>query len=438
VADGDMTGKQRDQLLEEMTDEVAELVLRDCYWQTFAIGLDQFGGMTLFPEQIRLLHHLEQQGQLDRALEFLPDEETLARRQSEAVGLTRPELALLQSYAKHTFYQALLDSDLPDDPCMRPELERYFPRPIRERFRSRIQAHRLRREILASIVSNRLINRFGSTFVFRLQEELGVSAAAVARAYSVVWEVFELRRMWSGVAALDGVVGKPRRLELVAAARQLAARACRWLLQRHGEKILISELIEIYRQPVAAIAEQLPALMDEQRAAQLEQAADNAEQAGVPRPLALWVGGFECLFSALDIVDVALRAETDAVDTARVYFSLGADLELDWLVQRIAGLGSQDRWHAEARSGLRDDLYARQKALCAAVLNGAMADTSAASKVEAWRHQNHSAVERYRRMLGELRAQEKVDMAMLSVVLREVGRLAEAAAELESLPKVGV
>ncbi len=434
VADGDMTGKQRDRLLEEMTDEVAQLVLRDCYWQTFAIGLDQFGGMALLPEQIRFLHHLEQQGQLDRALEFLPDDETLARRQTAAVGLTRPELALLQSYAKHTFYQALLDSDLPDDACMRPELERYFPRPVRERFRDRIHGHRLRREILASTVANRLINRFGSTFVFRLQEELGVSAAAVARAYAVAWEVFGLRRMWSGVRALDGLVEEGQRLELVSAARQLAARACRWLLQRYGEKIQISDLIEIYRQPVAAIAEQLPELMDEQRAEQAEQAADVAEQGGVPRALALWAGGFECLFSALDIVDVARRANTDAVDTARVYFSLGADLELNWLVQRIARLGSQDRWHAEARAGLRDDLYGRQKELCAAVLHGAMADTSAISKVEAWRHQNHAAVEHYRRMLAELRAQEKVDMAMLSVLLREVGRLAASATELESIP----
>ncbi len=432
VADGDMTGKQRDRLLEEMTEEVAELVLRDCYWQSFAIGLDQFGSTSLWPEQVRLLRQLEQAGQLDRALEFLPDDETLARRQSQAIGMTRPELALLHSYAKHTFYQALLESDLPDDPCMRPELQRYFPRPIRERFSGRIDTHKLRREILATIVSNRLINRFGATFAFRLEEELGASAAAVARAYAVVWDVFELRRLWSGVAALDGVVEEVVRLECIAAARQLAARACRWLLQRHGEKIQISSLIELYRQPVAAIAERLPALLEELHPSPGEETEPPARPA-VPDVLARWVGSFDCLFSALDIVDVAQRAHTDPVDTAQVYFSLGMDLELDWLVQRITGLGSQDRWHAEARAGLRDDLYARQRELCAAVLGGAMAGTSALSKVEAWRHQNHGAVERYRRMLGELRAQDKVDMAMLSVVLREVRRLAaSAAAELAS------
>ena len=206
VQEGDLTGKQRDQLLRDMTDEVGKLVLRDSYWQTRTISLDEHRAVDLLPEQIRFLRHLEQGGHLDRALEFLPDEEALAERQASGRGLTRPELALLVCYAKHTLYQELLDSDLPEAPFMLAELKRYFPKPVRKRFGAQIQDHRLRREILAATVANRMVNRLGSSFAFRLHEELGVSASATASAYTVAWDVLGMRRFWSGIATAESII----------------------------------------------------------------------------------------------------------------------------------------------------------------------------------------------------------------------------------------
>ncbi len=427
VADGELTLKQRNRLLAEMTDEVARLVLQDSYWQTCAISLDQARGLALLPEQTRFLRRLEQDGHLRRALEYLPDEVEIAERQGLGQGLTRPEIALLVSYAKHTFYQELLASDLPEDPCMAPELERYFPTPLRERFRDGIRAHRLRREILASTLANRIVNRFGSTFVFQLQEELGASAPAVARASAVAWEVFDLRGLWSQTATLGVTFPEALRLDILLRGGQLAARTCRRLLQEHGERISVEALVKRYREPVASLAERLPELMDERHRVALEQEAAPFEQAGAPTSLARRAAGLGALASALDLVEVAEAVRAPVTEAAEIYFQLGADLDLDWLGQRLAALPSQDRWHASARALFRDQLQAEHRALCTAVLRGAMQATSPASKLEAWWCQNHVAVDRYRRLIADLRALDDVDVPMLSVALREARRLAAEA-----------
>jgi len=433
VADGELTSKQRDRLLAQMTDEVAALVLQDSYWQTCAIGLDQARAAALLPLHRRLMRHLERSGQLDRALEFLPDDAALHRRQSAGLGLTRPELALLVSYAKHSLTQELLASDLPEDTCMGPELERYFPSPLRQSYRERIHQHRLRREILAASLSNRLVNRFGSTFAFALQEELGVNAADLARAYAAVWEIYGLARLWSAVAKLDTAIPDAIRIDLLLRAVRLATRACRWLLQRHAGRLRTAQCIERYREPVQGLSTALPELLDPQMREALETAAAPLLEAGVPRELAQRAVGLEPLFRALDLVEVAAEADVAVGETAQVYFGLGAELELGWLERSCTALPAQDRWHASARANLRDELQSQHRELCAAVLRGAMDTTSAQSKLEAWRRQRHAALERYRRLLEELQAQDEIDMAMLTVLLRELRQLAA-----DGLPGSGV
>ncbi len=427
LADGDMTRKQRDLLLEDMSDEVARLVLEDCYWQANCIGLEQDRASALLPAQVRFMRQLEQAGHLNRSLEFLPDDATLTERQSNAEALSRPEISVLVSYAKHTLFQELLDTDLPEDPCMMSELERYFPAPIRERFMERIHSHRLRREILAGTVANRLVNRFGSTFSFRLREELGVSAAAVARVCAVVWSVYELRRLWSAAATLEAEVRPEVLAELLWRARRLARGVCRRLLQRYGEKLPVSELIERYRESVGGLSADLYKLVDPRRREELDDEAENLEAAGIPRELALWAVGLEDLYGALDLADVAHGAGVRPAEAAQVYFSLGTELELDWLLQRLESLPSQDRWHAIARANLRDQLYAGHGSLCGSVLSTSMAGTSAASKVEAWQQQRHVAVDRYHHLIYDLRSQEETDIAMLSVAVRELCGLSTGA-----------
>jgi glutamate dehydrogenase len=242
----------------------------------------------------------------------------------------------------------------------------------------------------------------------------------------VVWEVFGLRRLWSAAAQLDTRVPDPVRLGMLLEAGRLAHRACRWLLQRHVASMPVAPLIERYRERVETLAASLSEWMEEAGREVLVRRAEPLEQAGVDPELALWVAGMDALSRALDLSDVAEIAGVGVEDAARVYFALGADLDLDWLEQRLTALPSHDRWHASARASLRDELHAQHRALCAAVLAGAMQATSGRSKLEAWRRQNHAAVERCRKLFGDLQSQDKIDMAMLSVALREVQRLVGA------------
>jgi glutamate dehydrogenase len=424
VAEGDLTVKQRNALLEEMTDEVARLVLKDCYWQCRAVGLDELRAPSLLSEHSRFIRALEQRGALNRALEYLPNEEALAERRSAGEGLTRPELAVVLSYAKHTLYESLLASNLPEDPCLAPELVRYFPRPLRERFPERIRAHRLRREILAASVSNRLLNRMGSTFVFRLQEDLGAAPADVVRAHIVAWEVLAMRRLWSEVAGLDAQVEDRVQREMLSAGARLMARTTRWLLRSREGPIVVSAAIERYRGRVDILAGGLAELVDEGHRALLEETAAPLLEAGVPADLGRWVAGFDPLSRAFDLVEITEASGVEMKEAAQVYFALGSTLDLDWLGGCITALPAEDRWLARARAALRDDLSEHHRALCVAALRDGMAVASPASKLDAWRRQNRRGVEAWLLLVTDLKSQDAPDLAMLSVALRALYRLA--------------
>ncbi len=424
VAEGELTRKHRDQLLEEMTEEVARLVLRETYWQARAISMDEQWAVPLLREQGRFMRHLEQQGELNRALEFLPDEETLAEREADGEGLTRPEIALLLSYAKHTLYQALVDSELVEDPCLVDELIHYFPKPLRQRFPEAIRTHRLRREILASTLANRLINRTGSTFVFRLQEELDVHALDAVRAYFITWEVFGLRRLWSGIARLDGRVSANLQHQMLGAGVRLIVRSSRWLLKNWSGTLRIQPAIKRYQARVETLAARLMELADDSHRQRMQEIAANFYEEGVPRKLATWVASFDPLSRALDLVEAAESCALEITEVARVYFALDTFLELDWLSQRISALPTHDRWISGARSAYRDDLLEHHRALCVAVLKGGMPRASADAKLEFWRRRYHGVVETWLQLLADLRAQEELDLAMLSVALRALRKLA--------------
>jgi len=427
VADGDLTLKQRNRLLEEMTEEVAHLVLQDCYWQHRAIGLDEYRSRELLGEHGRFIRALEQAGRLDRALEFLPDEEALAERQAVGEGLTRPEIALLISYAKHTLYEDLLAADVLEEACLIPELEHYFPTPLRERYRERIQGHRLRREILASTLANRLVNRMGSTFVFRLQEDLGVDAAAAVRAYQVAWEVFGLRRLWSAVAALDTQVPDGMQRGMLDSAVRLVGRASRRLLKDAAAPLSIAGGIDRYRLGIAELCARLPELVDPRHREALEAAAAPLAEAGVPADIALWVAGFDTLSRAFDVVEVAADRGVGVAEAGQVYFALGSFLALDWLAAQIGALPTHDRWLSGARTALRDELLEHHRALCVAALATGLAGASADSRLETFKRQQHQAMDEWLRLLAEIKQHEEPEVARLTVAVRAVAKLAAAA-----------
>ena len=424
VENGDMTEKQRNELLAEMTEEVAQLVLRDNYQQTQAIDQAKALAHPMVDVHARYIHALEQSGRLNRELEFLPSGEALGERRSEGKGLTTPELAILLSYSKITLFKELLTSDAPEDPYLSGELERYFPTPLRERFREQMREHRLHREITATHVTNSMVNRCGPSFAFRLGEETGVAAPDIVRAYTAAREIFDLRGLWKETEALDNQVGAETQIKILLDGRKLVERATRWLLRNRQAPLDIAAAISHFSEAAAELAERIPDLaLDGDREA-LERQREQLVEAGVPSELAKRVAILGPIFSALDIADVAGATGRPLAATAAVYFTLGDRLKLHWLRGYVEALPRDNRWRTLARAALRDDLYGQQAALTAEILRSVPdEDLSALERINAWVETKPEQVERTLQVLADINSSGSFDLPTLSVALREMRNL---------------
>jgi glutamate dehydrogenase len=424
VAAGDMTRKQRDRLLAEMRDQVAEAVLLDNYRQVQALSTTEANAAALLEEHARLIRSLERAGSLDRRLEFLPSDEQLAERAAAGRGLTRPELAVLLAYSKVMLKAELLASDLPEDPYLSDDLERYLPGELRERFRDQVRAHPLRRDIIATYVTNSMVNRVGSTFTHRLQEETGTTGPDVACAYTVAREVFDLRRLWKDISRLDGLVPAQVQTALISEGRLLIERATRWLLRNRHQPLEIAAAVSHFSPGIAALGQELPKLLTPAESTALRLAAERFVAEGVPNDLATRVASLDALHSGLDIIEVASAQDETVEAVAAVYFALGARLDLHWLRDQIGRLGAESHWQVLAQGALRDDLSTEQRHLSSQVLRHSSSGLDAEAVIEAWVTDNRAAVARYQAMLEDLKQADAPDVAMLSVALREIRNLA--------------
>ena len=429
VAAGDMTEKQRNELLAEMTDSVAALVLADSYSHAQALGISRAQSAAMLDAHRRFIRSLEQAGQLDRELERLPDNETLAERKAAGLGLTVPEAAILLAYSKIVVQRELIDSDVPEDPYLGGELERYFPPPLPERFGGAMGEHRLRRQIIATHITNSMVNRAGISFVFRQREETGAATADIARAYAVAREAFDARGLWHAIEELDGMVDAEVQYGMFLQLRRLVERATRWLLRNRRRPLDIAATVAQLSPGTTALAGAVPELLLDSDREALERDADQLRAAGVPDALAVRVAGLGAMFSALDVVDVAEATGLGVEDVASVYFALGNRLELHTLRERIAALERYDRWRALARGALRDELYAAHRALSAEVLQTGAPELPVRERLDAWMEQSSEPVERCLQVLADIRAAGNYDLATLSVALREIRALAHSGTE---------
>ena len=434
VAEGDLTEKQRNALLAEMTDEVGDLVLRDNYEQTQAISTSVAQAASMVDVHARYIRSLEQAGKLDPELEFLPDDETLTERKAAGLGLTAPEFAILLSYTKVALYEELLASDLPDDPHMVGELERYFPVAVRQRFRTRLPRHPLRREIVAAQVTNSLVNRAGTSFVFRLSEETGATGPDVVRAFAVAREVFDLRSLWEEIEALDGRVAAEAQLAMHLKARILLERATRWLLRNRPRPLDIAAASSEFRPGAAALAAAVGDVLCAPDREAARRTAEGLVGAGVPPGLADRVGYLESVLPALDLVDVAAATGLSFEEVTGVYFAIDDRLELYSLRDRIAALPREERWEALARRALWEDLQSEHRALAADVLRESE-DGPVAERVSTWNAHNAAAIQRCLHVLADVKAGDEPDLATLSVAVREIRNLIEATAAVREASK---
>jgi glutamate dehydrogenase len=425
VAHDQLDAQSRAALLQEMTDEVADLVLRDNIRQNEALSLMERMSVVRLGSKQHFIRTLESQGLLDRQIEFLPSDAEISERKARGEGLTRPELAVLLAYAKMTVYNQLVDSDVPEDPFLSAELQRYFPTPLQERFAENMQRHRLKREIIATAVTNSMVNRMGATFLLRMQEDTGESAAQVAKAYTIARVIGEARDLWHGIDALSLSVPDRSRLDALMLVWHKLRGMTRWLLNLPGVNLDIAASVERYGAGIAALRAGLDQVLSEQDRLAYADARARWMDEGFPQEMAEQLASMPLLGSALDIVQVALEHGFDVLDVARTYFGLGQALNLAWFGERIDALPVEGRWHALARGSLRDELQAQQSALVAQILQSGSGKPTA--RLAAWLAREDSGLRFTVAMLQEMRSQREMDYPTASVALRRLAQLVQHA-----------
>ena len=423
IRDGDLTAKQRSELLEQMTDEVGSLVLANNYEQTQVLSIERFEAASMVNVHARYLARLESQGLLDRQLERLPNAEMLADRRLEGRGLTAPELAVLIAYTKNTLQAQLLESAGPDDDFFLPTLSAYFPEPLRERFAMQIRGHRLRREIIANQVANIVVNRAGTSMVYRLGKETSAPPHEIAAAHMVAWEIFELDTLVSEVNSLDNVLSAQQQIVIHLSARQLAERATRLLIRSRPYPFSATDAIADLAETVQATSANLTDFLVGADKASFDARVANHRQSGVPEPLAVRAAGLGPMLASLDIVVVAADAKELVSAVASVHFTVADILDLTWLRETILALPRDTQWETLARLTLRGDLYTDHRALTARVVAMGESKLTAHERVERWMQENEGPVTYYRRTMGEIRATGIGDLTTLLVASREVRSL---------------
>ncbi|MFN7782360.1 MAG: NAD-glutamate dehydrogenase domain-containing protein, partial [Lysobacterales bacterium] len=424
VGRGELSTPDRNALLAAMTDDVAQLVLNDNYRQNQAISLMERMSVYRLGSKQHFIRTLESQGLLDRQLEFLPSDAEFAERKARGLGLTRPELSILLSYSKIVAFQQLLESDVPEDPYLSKELVRYFPQALQERYADHMQRHRLRREIIATAVTNSMVNRMGSTFLMRMQEDTGRSPAQIAKAYSIAREVLNARALWAEIDALDLKVPEAAQVDALLEIWALLRTMTRWLLNRPGDRFDIAEAVARYQPGIESLRMALPDIVSEGDRTRFADARAGWLDAGLPQGLAQQLATLSMLYSALDVVEVASVHQLPVADVARVYSGLGEALHLQWLLQKIKELPVDGRWHALARGSMRDEMQQQQGALVAQVLRHGEGDVG--RRLSAWLGRDDTALKFTLNMFADMRTQLAMDYPTVSVAVRRLAQLAAA------------
>ncbi len=424
VEAGKLTRGERNRLLARMTNEVAALVLRNNYLQGQALSTLEIQSAARLAEYQHIIRSLERTGELNRAIEFLPTDEEIAERRKRGLGLTRPELAVVLAYSKIWLSTHLLASDVPEDPYLSSELERYFPAPVRERFPRAIPRHRLRREIIATATTNSLVNRMGPAFVARTQEETGAEPAEIARAYTAAREIFDMRKLWARIEALDNRVTARLQYGMMYQTSRLLRHVTYWLLAHQRRELHVDKAVAEFRRGVRELEAEIGGVLTGVDRARFEKVRKEHMDAGAPAELASRIASLDAHNGSLDIVELATTHRARVVDVARVYCEVGARIGLDWLREQVEQLPVDGPWQAVARTGLRDSALRIHRRLTERVL--ARGDRgSAQARVSAWIESAGDVLAHWQHTLADMRTAGAADFATLTVGVETVRKLAD-------------
>ncbi|MEZ8142501.1 NAD-glutamate dehydrogenase [Enterovibrio sp. FF113] len=420
VAAGDLTYKQRNELLERMEDEVGDIVLDDAYCQSESISVTNNQKAALLKEQIRFIHYLEKEGKLDRQLEYLPDDETLAERQLHGKGLTRPEIAVLVAYGKMVLKEQLVVEQITQDPHFGKLLPQYFPQELQRNYREAMETHPLRAEIIATSLANQMSNVMGFNFVTRMQDETGASVGDIASAYAIVNEVFDFDKTFEDIRALDNVIPAQIQYAVMFRCRRMLRRASRWILRNPMKAKGIEEQVAFYKPAVKNLADNLETYLVPAEIEEHEEQASEFIVLGVPKEIANKVVRLSSLFAGLDLAQVSEQMNKPYDVVARLYFVLGDTLSLHWFLKQITNQPVENHWQALARASFREDLDWQQRLLTAHILEGMNKGESAELGLESWMVEHAVSLGRWESIVAEFKVGTVHEFAKFSVALREL------------------
>ena len=418
-----MSETQRNKLLVQMTDEVSKLVLNDNYQQTQSLSLQELHAQDHINLQAELVRDLEKDGLIKRELEGLPDAEGFRRLSRDGKGLTRPETAVLTSYAKMTLYTQILASDIPDAPSMEPLLFDYFPKAL-HKYDVEIRAHKLRREIIATQIVNTLVNRMGPVFVASRMSKTGERATEVVKAFLIVLGAYSLNDIWEKIEALDNRVPAQVQISALHEVFKVVKRAVTWFLRFGGDNLNVATEIEAFRPGIDVLRKSIRQMVPEGIKASIQLTENKLTEWGMPAAIANEIAVIKLLSSASDIANISRKSHDDVAEIAPAYFMVGEHLGLDWLRNQVAGIVPTNAWQARVMGGLMDDYFIHQAAITAAIFSSVSQKTKVDRKiVNQWLDMHVEMVSKINQLVGELREQPKVELEMLVLVSQRIGQL---------------
>jgi glutamate dehydrogenase len=419
--------KDRNKLLATMTDEVEALVLRDNYQQTQAISLMSLRAPENLPRHTRLMQYLSGIGALDRAVEFLPDDEACRELQSRGLGLTQPELSVLQAYAKIQLTRDLLASAVPEDPDLQPILLAYFPKQLRDKFVPQIQNHQLRREIIATALANDIVNRAGSTFASEVAAKTGFSTPVIIEAFLLIAHIYGLNALWSEIEALDGKVPAVEQLRAFSSITMLLEQDVCWLLRRYGGNMQAARDVLRYVPMLDRLQDGLRDLLPTQLAAETASRVTHLTDAGFPQKLAARIAQLPIIAHGCDIIRLSEQHKVDLLQTAHLYFDIDRTFNLTWMQAEAHLLTVHDSWDEKVVMGLVESFLEAQSDITSQVLTDLSADkkakTAPADRLSYWMETMKPQAKIVETRLSELRLYPSLSLPMLLSAEQELRKL---------------
>jgi glutamate dehydrogenase len=318
---------------------------------------------------------------------------------------------------------------VPDDPFLMGDLEEYFPTALQKKYAKDIADHRLRREIIATMVTNSMVNRVGETFVTRFMERTGMSPADIVRAFTITKHVFMLDELWYAIEELDNKVPSSAQSAMLQEINHLVDWATLWFLRNGDRPLDIGKHVEMYQDGVCTLLNNMSKALPSHYMADLKDRSKPNISIGVPEKLALQVGGLVNLFTACDIVRLASRRKLAVSTVAQLYYYVSSKFMLGRLRAAASKLDAQTHWQKLAAEALIEEIYGHQLALSRHVLDFAKNITAPEKAVEAWAKQHHESVEQTRQLLNELRSAAVTDISMVAVASRQLRALSDTASK---------